>query len=103
MKSPNQKREIHSEDEYGKGDNTILNFYQDWLSPVKGGNSCPMHPSCSQYSKITFTHNSSFKAFALSCERLLRCGHELDLYRPVVVDDMVKYYDPVPEEPLHEK
>ena len=80
---------------YSEGNNTFFDFYQKWISPVKGINKCPMHPSCSQYAKIAFEILPWYKAYTKSLERLLRCGHELYLYPTVLVNGELKWYDPV--------
>jgi putative component of membrane protein insertase Oxa1/YidC/SpoIIIJ protein YidD len=80
---------------YGEGSNTFLDFYQKWISPIKGENTCPMYPSCSQYAKIAFEVLPWYKAYTLSLERLLRCGHELYLYPRVLINGQIKWYDRV--------
>ena len=80
---------------YGAGSNAFLDFYQKWISPIKGVNKCPMYPSCSQYAKIAFEVLPWYKAYTLSLERLLRCGHELYLYPRVLINGQIKWYDPV--------
>lgn len=97
MRGPVRKIKKIENEEYGKGENTFLNFYQEWISPVKGGNLCPMHPSCSQYSKIAFAKYSSFKALTMTCDRLLRCGHEQLFYKEIIIGNRIKFYDPVLE------
>jgi putative component of membrane protein insertase Oxa1/YidC/SpoIIIJ protein YidD len=103
MRGPIKNKERYNNEEYGKGENIIINFYQEWISPIKGGNYCPMHPSCSQYAKIAFDKYSPFKAFIMTCDRLLRCGHELYLYQTILIDDGIKFYDPISEEKKGEK
>jgi putative component of membrane protein insertase Oxa1/YidC/SpoIIIJ protein YidD len=82
-------------EQYGKGRNTFLNFYQKWISPVKGGNKCPMHPSCSQYSKMAFDGLPKHLAYIRSCERILRCGNELYLYSTIEIDGITRWHDPL--------
>ncbi len=79
---------------YGSGSNVFLDFYQSYLSPIKGGNRCPMYPSCSQYAKILFDSVPIYSAFTGTCERLLRCGHELHLYPQMTINNRIKWYDP---------
>jgi putative component of membrane protein insertase Oxa1/YidC/SpoIIIJ protein YidD len=79
---------------YGSGSNTFLDFYQNFLSPVKGGNTCPMYPSCSQYSKILFQMQPMHQAYIGTLERVLRCGHELHLYPKRKVEGRLRWYDP---------
>jgi putative component of membrane protein insertase Oxa1/YidC/SpoIIIJ protein YidD len=62
---------------YGSGSNVILNAYERWISPIDGGNTCPMSPSCSQYAKILFDREPFPVAVAGMCDRLLRCSRDL--------------------------
>lgn len=80
---------------YGEGKNTFLNLYQKWISPVKGGNKCPMYPSCSQYAKIAFLVLPWYEAYTKSFERLLRCGNELYLYPTIRINGEIRWYDPI--------
>jgi putative component of membrane protein insertase Oxa1/YidC/SpoIIIJ protein YidD len=79
---------------YGSGSNVILNVYQRWISPVKGGNTCPMYPSCSQYAKILFEREVFPLAVAGTCDRLLRCGRDPGSYARVDAEGSTKMYDP---------
>jgi putative component of membrane protein insertase Oxa1/YidC/SpoIIIJ protein YidD len=83
---------------YGSGENIYLDFYQKWVSPVKGENTCPMYPACSQYAKIVFQRLPWYEAYFRSLERLLRCGNELHLYPPMRINGEIHWYDPVETE-----
>jgi tetratricopeptide (TPR) repeat protein len=85
----------YSYEDYGEGDNTIIDFYQRWIAPVRGINKCPMYPSCSQYAKIAFSVLPWYKAYPMTLERLLRCGHELYLYPAIRINGEIRSYDPV--------
>jgi hypothetical protein len=89
---PHSKLNLES---YGEGNNNFFNFYQKWISPVKGNSNCPMHPSCSQYAKEAFHLLPWYEAYPKSLERLLRCGNELHLYRRVRINDTISWFDPV--------
>ena len=95
MKGP--KKYIHHimNEEYGKGDNFVINLYQKWISPVNGTNNCPMYPSCSQYTKLAFQALPWHSAYFKSCERILRCGHELHLYKIIRIEGAYRWYDPL--------
>jgi uncharacterized protein len=86
----------HAEETYGNGGASFLGFYQQWLSPAKGGNTCPMHPACSQYARIVFRRYSPLEACVRTCERLLRCGRMPAGSRLVRVGGVLRFYDPVP-------
>jgi putative component of membrane protein insertase Oxa1/YidC/SpoIIIJ protein YidD len=95
MKGPPKSQPTITSEDYGTGHNFLLNAYQNWISPVKGGNTCPMHPACSQYSKISFKIFPWYKAYIISLERLLRCGNELYLYPTIRIHGQTHWYDPV--------
>lgn len=95
MKGPFKHKLINHFEKYGEEKNIFLDFYQKWLSPVKGGNKCPMYPSCSQYAKIAFQVLPWYKAYTKSLERLLRCGNELYLYPTVQTNGTIRWYDPL--------
>ncbi len=94
-KEPPPGKAGHSLEKYGEGMSTFLDFYQRWISPVKGGDICPMYPSCSQYANIAFHILPWYVAYFNSFERLLRCGHELCLYPAVQINGKIRWYDPV--------
>ena len=95
MKGPFKKSSINQSEIYGSGKNQVLNFYQNWISPVKGGDNCPMFPSCSQYAKISFDILPWYKAYPRSMARILRCGHELHHYSKLKLKNRIHWYDPV--------
>lgn len=95
MNGPAKPKLKNQLETYGSGDNFLLNIYQNWISPVKGGNTCPMFPACSQYTKMSFQILPWYEAYTISLERLLRCGNELDLYPALRVNGQVHWYDPV--------
>jgi len=95
MNGPNKPQPKNRMETYGTGDNFFLNIYQNWISPVKGGNTCPMYPACSQYAKTVFQFLPWYEAYTNSLERLLRCGNELYLYPVIRVNGQVYWYDPV--------
>ncbi|MCD4818039.1 MAG: membrane protein insertion efficiency factor YidD [Candidatus Cloacimonetes bacterium] len=79
--------------DYGSGNNSFLNFYQKWISPIKGGDTCPMHPSCSQYAKISFETNSFFAGYINTFSRLIECGRDRHLYFKILDDNKIKSLD----------
>jgi len=102
MRGPLAEAKPVSMEDYGSGSNFLLDVYQRWISPVKGGNLCPMYPSCSQYSKILFETKPVYEAYAGTFDRILRCGHELNLYQEIIADERVRWYDP-PDRNVHEE
>lgn len=101
MKGPLKSDSINQLENYGKGDNSLLNIYQKWISPAKGGNNCPMYPACSQYAKNAFQILPWYNAYTSSLERLLRCGNELYLYPVIRINGKLHWYDPVITEDLN--
>lgn len=103
MKGPLREKSVHHLENYGEGDNTFFNLYQKWMSPVKGGNRCPMYPSCSQYAKIAFQVLPWYIAYIKVFERLLDCGNELGLYPTILIKGEIRWYDPLfKKESMHE-
>lgn len=72
---------------------TIL-LYQKLISPGRGV-SCPMHPHCSQYGRQAFANYNPLRAYVMTADRLLRCGQDLNHYRPTSVDGHTRYSDPI--------
>lgn len=56
-----------------------IDLYQHWVSGIRGS-ECAMYPSCSNYAKRVFKEKSFPIAFALTADRLLRCGHDNKYY-----------------------
>lgn len=60
---------------------TIIASYQKTLSPDHGVfkarypyGYCRHYPSCSEYSRLAFTHQGFFKASFLSAKRVAKCN-----------------------------
>jgi putative component of membrane protein insertase Oxa1/YidC/SpoIIIJ protein YidD len=96
MRGPKSHYMQLSLEDYGSGRNFLLDMYQNYISPVKGGNRCPMYPACSQYAKILFEEEPVYKAYIGTFERILRCGHELHLYPRISIENRTLWYDPPP-------
>lgn len=76
----------------------VLSIYQeplDHLSAVRRG-VCPMHPSCSVYSRQAIDKHGFALGWAMSMDRLLRCGRDELKRAPVIfVNGQWKYFDPL--------
>ncbi|MGD9128849.1 MAG: membrane protein insertion efficiency factor YidD [Planctomycetia bacterium] len=76
----------------------VVGFYAgtlNHLSAVRRG-SCPMHPSCSQYSRQAVRRNGLLLGWIMTMDRLLRCGRDELTYAPLVfAEGTWKYDDPV--------
>jgi putative component of membrane protein insertase Oxa1/YidC/SpoIIIJ protein YidD len=56
-----------------------INFYQKYISDLRG-NSCPMFPSCSNYTLDIIKAKGVIAGLIEGSDRLLRCGHEHEIY-----------------------
>lgn len=50
----------------------LLEFYQKRISPLKGP-SCRFYPTCSEYSKQSFTKYGFLKGIYLTIKRVSKC------------------------------
>jgi len=77
---------------------SMVKFYQgplNHLSAVRRG-TCPMYPSCSEYSKESIKKHGIIIGWMMTCDRLMRCGRdETKLASKIFVNGKWKYYDPV--------
>jgi len=71
----------------------LVRIYQEVFSPIKQEN-CRMYPSCSHYSIISLRKNG-IEGLFMTVDRLNRCGHDLQYYDKIIVDNKIKYYNPV--------
>jgi putative component of membrane protein insertase Oxa1/YidC/SpoIIIJ protein YidD len=72
-----------------------LLFFQRVISRADG-DRCPMYPSCSHYAATVFKRFNPVTAWILTCDRLLRCGHDETRTAPqVLVNGAPHAYDPV--------
>ena len=53
---------------------TIIRFYQQYLSALKGGPTCRFVPTCSAYAIEAITKYGALKGSALALWRCLRCN-----------------------------
>lgn len=73
----------------------MVNVYRTYISPIDG-KSCPMYPTCSEYSLQSFKKHGFFIGWMMTCDRLFRCGRdELHLSREIMVNGELKCYDPL--------
>ena len=72
-----------------------LTFFQRVISKADG-DRCPMYPSCSHYAATVFKRYNPVAAWIMTCDRLLRCGHdEVRLAPQVLLKGGARTYDPV--------
>ncbi len=74
---------------------SIIKFYQETLSQIKGEN-CRMYPTCSYYG-LEAIQEYGLKGILLSADRLHRCGHDLNFYNKVIVNNKIRFLDKVPQ------
>jgi len=73
----------------------LVQVYRTHISPIDGSN-CPMYPTCSQYSLLSFERHGSFIGWMMTCDRLFRCGRdELQLSPWITVNGESRCYDPL--------
>lgn len=65
--------------EKGTATNDYIRFYQKFLSSQKNSR-CAMYPSCSRYASMVFNKYPFGKAMYLTCDRLIRCSHDIQYY-----------------------
>ena len=53
---------------------TIIRFYQQYLSALKGGPTCRFVPTCSAYAKTALLRYGVLRGGFLAVRRLLRCN-----------------------------
>ncbi|MFH0926230.1 MAG: membrane protein insertion efficiency factor YidD [bacterium] len=71
-----------------------IRFYQKFISG-RTGKQCPMYPSCSNYSYQSFQRYDFLKGYMMTCDRLMRCGHEGHLYQKILLNKKEYYFNPV--------
>src|SRR6056297_1763426 len=75
-----------------------IDFYRgplDHLDAVRTG-SCPMHPSCSEYSLCAIDKHGAWLGWIMACDRMMRCGRDaLERTHAVLVDGERRYRDPL--------
>ena len=74
--------------------NTLSYGYKNIISPVNQS-SCSMYPTCSQYAINSFKKDSFLVAWLKTSDRLIRCSNDSHNYYRVLVNGMVRFYDPV--------
>ena len=72
----------------------LMRAYETAVSPV-GGQRCAMYPSCSSYAREGIDESGVFVGVMMACDRLLRCGNDLQFYDPIRRDGRVLRRDPV--------
>jgi putative component of membrane protein insertase Oxa1/YidC/SpoIIIJ protein YidD len=72
-----------------------IKFFQKSISRADG-DRCPMYPSCSHYVSKAFKRHGAVKGWILSCDRLLRCGHDEIRRSPKIkVKGKTRVFDPI--------
>ena len=72
----------------------IKTVYSKYVSPVDG-NRCLMYPSCSTYAELSIKRYGPIIGFFMTCDRLTRCGSDLQLYPLIIIKEQQRFYDPV--------
>jgi putative component of membrane protein insertase Oxa1/YidC/SpoIIIJ protein YidD len=69
-----------------------IGIYQRFIGGIRG-HECPMYPSCSNYGLNTFKETNFLHAFALTSDRMLRCGHDHQYYSLTLTQGGFRYLD----------
>ncbi len=77
-----------------------IKVYQKRISQIKGS-QCSMYPSCSQYGMLAFQTKNPIRAFSLTADRLMRCGHEHKFYDITLQKQGFRLIDFLDSSPLH--
>ena len=76
----------------------MIEFYRgplNHLSAVRNG-ECAMYPSDSKYGLQSIQKHGMFMGWMMAMDRLMRCGRDETRLSPkVIVNDKLKFYDPV--------
>ena len=84
-----------ADDSQGPAWSSPLTFFQRVISRADGDRD-PMYPSCSHYARTVFKRYNPVTAWILTCDRLLRCGHdEVRLAPQMYLKGEPRTYDPV--------
>lgn len=78
----------------------LMALYRGPLNHLHGvrAGECPMYPSCSAYSEQAFRMYGPVRGWAMTMDRLMRCGRDEVRTAPrILINGRVKFYDPVPE------
>ena len=78
----------------------LINVYTGPMNHLNGVRRgvCPMHPSCSAYSRQAIARFGFAKGWVMTVDRLMRCGRDELRWAPqVVLNGELKAYDPVEE------
>ena len=73
----------------------LVEVYRTYISPIDGS-ECPMYPTCSKYSVLSFKKHGFSIGWMMTIDRLFRCGRdELRLSPWITVNGETRCYDPV--------
>lgn len=73
----------------------MMRLYRSAFSPVRG-TSCSMYPSCSAFAEAAIESRGVVVGFVLACDRLVRCGNDLQYYEVICENGYRRRHDPVP-------
>lgn len=77
---------------------SFVNVYSGPLNHLRSvrSSACPMHPSCSEYSRKAFEKYGASKGWVMTVDRLIRCGRdEVRFSDRIWVNGQIKYHDPI--------
>lgn len=53
---------------------SLINFYQRFLSPLKGRSTCRFQPTCSRYAYEAISRYGAARGGLLALKRIVKCG-----------------------------
>ena len=73
---------------------SLVEVYRNYVSPIDG-KTCPMYPSCSQYSLLCFGKHGFLTGWIMTCDRLLHEADEIRQASVIYVNGAERFYDPL--------
>jgi hypothetical protein len=73
---------------------SLVRVHRNYISPIDG-KTCPMCPSCSEYSLLCFEKHGFFVGWVMTCDRLLHEADEIRKAPVVYINGLERSYDPI--------
>lgn len=73
---------------------SLVKVYRNYISPIDG-KTCPMYPSCSEYSLLCFEKHGFLVGWVMTCDRLLHEADEMRKAPVIYVNGVETSYDPL--------
>ncbi len=73
---------------------SLVKVYAKYISPIDG-KECPMYPSCSAYSLLSFEKHGLVMGWVMTCDRLLHEADEMRKTPVIYINRVERFYDPL--------